>query len=66
MLVNLGRTQAPAPFRFTATDVNSYVTVSIAEGAPQRQDGHMAASNAPSLGVRPRMEVLGQPVIDVG
>ncbi len=66
MLVNLGRTQAPAPFRFTATDVNSYVTVSIAEGVPQRRDGRMAASKAPGLGVTPRMEALGEPVIEVG
>ncbi len=56
----------PEPFRFTATDFNSYVTVSIAEGAPQRKEGRMAASDAPGLGVRPRMEVLGEPVMQVG
>lgn len=56
----------PEPFRFTATDFNSYVTVSIAEGAPERKDGRMAASTAPGLGIQPRMEVLGEPVIDVG
>ncbi len=56
----------PEQFRFTATDFNSYVTVSIAEGAPQRLAGRMAASDAPGLGVRPRMEVLGDPVIAVG
>ena len=55
----------PEPFRFTATDFNSYVSVSIAEGAPQRLAGRMAASDAPGLGVRPRMEVLGEPVIAV-
>ena len=55
----------PAEFRFTATDFNSYVTVGIAEGAPQRAQGRMAASTAPGLGVTPRMEVLGDPVIDV-
>ena len=55
----------PEQFRFTATDFNSYVTVSIAEGAPQRKDGRMAASTAPGLGITPRMEVLGEPVIDV-
>ena len=55
----------PAEFRFTATDFNSYVTVGIAEGAPQRVQGRMAASTAPGLGVTPRMEVLGDPVIDV-
>ncbi|MCH8998589.1 MAG: mandelate racemase/muconate lactonizing enzyme family protein [Proteobacteria bacterium] len=55
----------PEQFRFTATDFNSYVTVSIAEGAPERKDGRMAASTAPGLGITPRMEVLGEPVIDV-
>jgi L-alanine-DL-glutamate epimerase-like enolase superfamily enzyme len=52
----------PSEFLFTATDFNSYVTQSIAEGAPQRVDGRMAASNAPGLGVRPRMDVLRDPV----
>ena len=40
----------PPEFLFTATDFNSYVTVSIAEGAPQRMNGRMAASTAPGLG----------------
>ena len=56
----------PEEFLFTSTDFNSYVTVSIAEGAPQRKGGRMAASTAPGLGVRPRMEVLGKPVLTVG
>ncbi|MFQ5773566.1 MAG: cis-3-hydroxy-L-proline dehydratase [Kiloniellaceae bacterium] len=55
----------PERFRFTATDFNSYVSVSIAEGAPRRKEGRMAAPEAPGLGIRPRMEVLGAPVIDV-
>ena len=49
-------------FLFTATDFNSYVTVSLAEGAPRRVNGRMAASTAPGLGVSPRREVLGEPV----
>ena len=53
----------PAEFRFTATDFNSYVTTSIAEGAPRRVEGRMAAGTAPGLGVTPRMEVLGAPVM---
>jgi L-alanine-DL-glutamate epimerase-like enolase superfamily enzyme len=56
----------PERFRFTATDFNSYVTKSIAEGAPQRRDGHMAAPDTPGLGVAPHQEVLGAAVIDVG
>ena len=50
---------------FTSTDFNSYVTVSTAEGAPQRQNGRMAASTSPGMGIEPRREVLGDPVIDV-
>jgi len=56
----------PEEFRFTSTDFNSYVTVSTAEGAPQRVNGFMAASSSPGLGIKPRMDVLGQRVVDVG
>ena len=56
----------PADLLFSSTDFNSYVTVSIASGAPQRNNGRMAASKAHGLGVSPRMEVLGEPVLVVG
>ncbi|UCC73156.1 MAG: mandelate racemase/muconate lactonizing enzyme family protein [Gemmatimonadota bacterium] len=56
----------PPEFLFTATDFNSYVTVSIAEGAPRRQHGRMSASQAAGLGVDPRTNVLGKPLIDTG
>ncbi len=56
----------PPEFLFTATDFNSYVTVSIAEGAPQRRHGRLSASTAPGLGVTPRHEVLGTPVFSFG
>jgi L-alanine-DL-glutamate epimerase-like enolase superfamily enzyme len=52
----------PPEFQFTATDFNSYVTVSIADGAPQRVNGRMAAPETPGLGVTPKMDVLGDPV----
>ena len=55
----------PEEFRFTSTDFNSYVTVSIAEGAPQRVNGHMSASDSPGLGVVPRPEVLGKPLLTI-
>jgi L-alanine-DL-glutamate epimerase-like enolase superfamily enzyme len=55
----------PPEFLFTATDFNSYVTVSTAEGAPQRAHGRMAAPTAPGLGVTPRKDVLGKPVVVV-
>ena len=53
----------PPELLFTATDFNSYVTISIAEGAPQRQGGRLAASTEPGLGVQPRLDVLGEPVL---
>jgi L-alanine-DL-glutamate epimerase-like enolase superfamily enzyme len=56
----------PPELLFSATDFNSYVTVSIAEDAPQRREGRLAASSAPGLGIRPRSEVLGKPVFRVG
>ena len=55
----------PHEFLFTTTDFNSYVTVSIAAGAPaagQRADGRLDRAG---LGVSPRMEVLGRPVLDL-
>jgi L-alanine-DL-glutamate epimerase-like enolase superfamily enzyme len=54
----------PPDFLFTATDFNSYVTVSNADGAPQRKNGRMSASTAPGLGITPKMDVLGEPVLD--
>ena len=55
----------PPEFLFSCTDFNSYVTVSIAEGAPQRKNGRMAASENPGLGITPKMDVLGKPVLAV-
>src|SRR6185503_4508620 len=55
----------PTEFLFTTTDFNRYVTVSTADGAPRRVNGRMAASNAPCLGIRPKMKVLGKPVVEV-
>ena len=55
----------PEEYRFTATDFNSYVTVSTADGAPQRENGFMAASGEPGLGVEPKMDVIGDVVLEV-
>ena len=54
----------PAEFRFTSTDFNSYVTLSTADGAPKRVNGKMAASKEPGLGIRPKMNVLGEPQVN--
>ncbi len=56
----------PTELLFSSTDFNSYVTVSTAEGAPQREKGRMRAPTGPGLGVRPRLEVLGKPVVEAG
>lgn len=53
----------PPRFLFTATDFNSYVTVSAAQDPPRRANGHLAASRQPGLGLQPRPEVLGEPVL---
>jgi L-alanine-DL-glutamate epimerase-like enolase superfamily enzyme len=55
----------PPEFLFTATDFNSYVTVSTAEGAPRRINGRMSAATTPGLGVMPRADILGQPLVVV-
>ena len=55
----------PPELLLSTTDFNSYVTVSTAEGAPCRTNGRMKASEAPGLGVTPRMEVLGAPVLEI-
>jgi L-alanine-DL-glutamate epimerase-like enolase superfamily enzyme len=52
----------PTELLFTSTDFNSYGPVSIAEGAPQRTNGRLAAPTSPGLGVKPRLDVLGKPV----
>mgnify|MGYP002150439383 FL=1 len=55
----------PTELLFSSTDFNSYVTISIANDAPQRNNGRLAASTAPGLGITPKMDVLGQAVFEV-
>jgi len=55
----------PSDYLFTATDFNSYVSVSTANGAPQRKNGRMSASNDPGLGIIPKFDILGQPEIEI-
>jgi L-alanine-DL-glutamate epimerase-like enolase superfamily enzyme len=55
----------PPEFLFSTTDFNSYVTVSTADGAPRRANGRMAASTRPGLGITPKMDILGKPVVTV-
>jgi L-alanine-DL-glutamate epimerase-like enolase superfamily enzyme len=55
----------PEDFCFSATDFNSYGTVTIAAGAPQRVNGRMTASDQPGLGITPDFKVLGDTVLSV-
>jgi len=55
----------PTEFLFTATDFNSYVTRSIADGAPQRKNGRLAAPLVPGLGITPKLAEFGAPAVDV-
>lgn len=55
----------PEEFRFTSTDFNSYVSVSTADGAPKRENGFMKASTDAGLGITPKLDVLGKPVVEV-
>jgi cis-L-3-hydroxyproline dehydratase len=55
----------PPEFLFTTTDFNSYVTVSTADGAPQRKNGRMSASKNPGLGIQPKLGILGKPVVEI-
>ena len=55
----------PTELLFSSTDFNSYGPVSIAENAPQRVNGRMRASTDPGMGCAPRMDVLGEPVLEI-
>ena len=50
----------PTELLFSSTDFNSYVTVSIADDAPQRNNGRLASSTQPGLGINPIIKSLGQ------
>lgn len=52
----------PEKFCFSATDFNSYGTVTIAAGAPRRVNGRMTAPDRPGLGITPNFDSLGEPV----
>jgi L-alanine-DL-glutamate epimerase-like enolase superfamily enzyme len=55
----------PPELLFSTTDFNSYVTVSFADGAPRRAGGRMSAGTEPGLGIRPRLDLLGKPLVEV-
>lgn len=55
----------PTEFLFSSTDFNSYGPRSIADGAPQRKNGRLAAPLAPGLGIVPKFAEFGPPAVDV-
>ena len=56
----------PTEYLFTSTDFNSYVTRSIAHGAPQRKNGRLAAPRTPGLGIEPIEEILeSEPALEI-
>ena len=56
----------PEALRFSASDVNGYVTARLAENGPRHDRGWMKAPAAPGLGVTVRPAILGRPVLVVG
>lgn len=52
----------PPELLFSSTDFNSYVTTSIATGAPIRSNGRLAAPSRAGLGFLPNFDALGDPV----
>jgi L-alanine-DL-glutamate epimerase-like enolase superfamily enzyme len=55
----------PTEFLFSSTDFNSYVTRPIADGAPHRKNGRLAAPIAPGLGITPKLAEFGAAEVDV-
>ncbi|MEX1126810.1 MAG: cis-3-hydroxy-L-proline dehydratase [Acidimicrobiia bacterium] len=55
----------PERHLFASTDLNGYVTRKLADGAPTREGGVMKVSDAPGLGVEPRLEELGSPILEI-
>ncbi len=55
----------PPGLLFSTTDFNSYVTVSVADGAPRRAEGRMSAPAGPGLGISVRAAALGSPVLEI-
>ena len=55
----------PPGFHFQSSAFHEYNSLVIADGGPIIEDGFMRVLNTPGLGVTPRMDALGDPVIDV-
>jgi L-alanine-DL-glutamate epimerase-like enolase superfamily enzyme len=47
---------------YCTTDLTDYIELTTADGCPKVQDGYLEATTEPGLGVKPRMDVLGDPI----
>ena len=56
----------PEHLRLWCGDFRTYVTVATADGGAARLKAAVAATGAPGLGLAPRLDVLGQALVDVG
>ncbi len=64
-IAQLAQTTVP-DIHFASTDFNSYVTRSIANGAPKRNAGTMSVNDSPGLGIEVKLAELGKPEIVIG
>ncbi|WP_081771750.1 enolase C-terminal domain-like protein [Paraburkholderia nodosa] len=56
----------PSGFHFQSSAFHEYHSITVASGGPELNDGYMAVSAQPGLGVSPKMDVLGDPVAVIG
>ncbi len=56
----------PSRYLLNVCDLSGYVAPRIAPDGPQRQDGRLAPSERPGLGVNPDEAVLGKAVAVFG
>ena len=55
----------PTAMHSQSSAFHEYTETVIADGAPEMADGFMWMTDAPGLGVTPRMDVLGEPVFAI-
>mmetsp|Transcript_31500 Transcript_31500/g.32050 ORF Transcript_31500/g.32050 Transcript_31500/m.32050 type:complete len:80 (+) Transcript_31500:272-511(+) len=55
----------PPKLLLCSTDFNSYGPVEMALTTAHRHNGRLAAPTSPGLGVVPRFDVLGSPVLEI-
>ena len=55
----------PEKSRFMVTSNYFKTELRTADGAPTLNNGRMATSSEPGLGVEPRMDVLGDPIVEI-